>query len=69
MKQPKARKIRLLLVDDHEVVRIGLKTVFEQADGIDVVGEAGTAADAISECNRLHPEVVLMDLRLAGGSG
>ena len=69
MKQATARKIRLLLVDDHEVVRIGLRTVFEQADGIKVVGEAGTAADAVSECNRLHPAVVLMDLRLSGGSG
>jgi DNA-binding NarL/FixJ family response regulator len=69
MTQVKARKIRLLLVDDHEVVRIGLRTVFEQADGIKVVGEAGTAPDAVSECRRLHPDVVLMDLRLGGGSG
>jgi two-component system response regulator DevR len=68
-KRAAPKKIRLLLVDDHEVVRLGLRTLFAKADGIDVVGEAGTAKDAVTEANRLRPKVVLMDLRLPDGSG
>lgn len=61
--------IRLLLVDDHEVLRLGLKALFTDTDDIQVVGEAGTRAAAISEANRLHPDVILMDVRLPDGSG
>ena len=61
--------IRLLLVDDHEVLRLGLKTLFTDTEDIHVVGEAGTRAAAVSEANRLHPDVVLMDVRLPDGSG
>ena len=64
-----AKKIRLLLVDDHEVVRLGLRTLFEKSAGIEVVGEAGTVADALAEAARARPDVVLMDLRLPDGSG
>jgi DNA-binding NarL/FixJ family response regulator len=64
-----ARKIGLLLVDDHEVVRIGLRTLIEKSESIEVIGEAGTVAAAIAEARRLRPEVVLMDLRLSDGSG
>jgi two-component system response regulator DevR len=63
------RKIGLLLVDDHEVVRIGLRTLLEKSESIEVIGEAGTVADAITEARRLRPRVVLMDLRLTDGSG
>ena len=63
------RKIGLLLVDDHEVVRIGLRTLLEKSDSIQVIGEAGTVADAVEEARRLRPQVVLMDLRLSDGSG
>lgn len=63
------KAIRLLLVDDHEVVRVGLRTLFGRAARIQVVGEAGTAADALTEAVRLKPDVVLMDLRLPDGSG
>ena len=61
--------IRLLLVDDHEVVRVGLRTLFGRAPTIDVAGEAGTVAEAIDQARWLRPDVVLMDLRLPDGSG
>ena len=64
-----ARGIRLLLVDDHEVVRLGLRTLFAKTDTIDVIGEAGSVAEATAQANLLRPDVVLMDLRLPDGSG
>jgi DNA-binding NarL/FixJ family response regulator len=54
--------IRVLIVDDHEVVREGLRTFLELQDGIEVVGEAADGEAAISTVERLHPDVVLMDL-------
>jgi two-component system, NarL family, response regulator DevR len=65
----KPAKIRLLLVDDHEVVRLGLRTAFERYGDIDVVGEADTTAAAVAEALRLKPDLILMDLRLPGGGG
>jgi DNA-binding NarL/FixJ family response regulator len=61
--------IRLLLVDDHEVVRAGLRTLLGDIEGIELVGEAATVAEAVSEAARLVPGVILMDLRLPDGSG
>jgi two-component system, NarL family, response regulator DevR len=61
--------IRLMLVDDHEVVRLGLRTLFGQAANIEVVAEAGTVAEAIAEAARAKPDVVLMDMRLPDGTG
>jgi DNA-binding NarL/FixJ family response regulator len=61
--------IRLLLVDDHEVVRAGLRALLGAIDGLEIAGEAGTVAEAIAEAGRLGPQVVLMDLRLPDGSG
>ena len=70
MKPPfETNRIRLLLVDDHEVLRIGLRTLFTEAGAFQVVGEAGTMATAVSEAARLKPQVVLMDVRLPDGSG
>ncbi|NOS83095.1 MAG: response regulator transcription factor [Nitrospira sp.] len=63
------KTVRVLIVDDHEVVRVGLQTVLSRLNGIAVVGEAATASDAIAESCRLQPDVVLMDVRLPGGSG
>jgi two-component system, NarL family, response regulator DevR len=63
------RPIRLLLVDDHEVFLMGLHTLFSRVPSICVVGEARTAATAISEALRLTPDVILMDLRLPDGTG
>lgn len=61
--------IRLLLVDDHEVVRVGLRTLFSAAGHFEIVGEAGTIAAAINESRTHIPDVILMDLRLPDGSG
>lgn len=61
--------IRVLIVDDHEVVRIGLKTLLSHAQGMRVVGEAGTAADAVAAAERTRPHVILMDVRLPDASG
>lgn len=69
MRRHEAKPIRLLLVDDHEVLRLGLRTLFTEAGGFDVVGESGTMADAVMSSSRLKPDVVLMDVRLPDGSG
>jgi len=65
----KAKPIRLLLVDDHEVVRVGLRTVLHNNQGIIVVGEAETKSAAVRAVTRFRPDIVLMDVRLADGSG
>ncbi len=62
-------KQRIVLVDDHEVVRLGLKALLEHHPQFEVVGEAGTAKEAIEQVERHHPDVVLMDIRLPGQSG
>ncbi|WP_405966764.1 response regulator [Streptomyces sp. NBC_00015] len=59
--------VRLLLCDDHAVVRAGLRALLSSADGIDVVGEAGTGEEALALAARLRPDVVLMDLQLDSG--
>jgi DNA-binding NarL/FixJ family response regulator len=59
--------VRLLLCDDHAVVRAGLRALLSVADGIEVVGEAGTGEEALAMAARLHPDVVLMDLQLGDG--
>ncbi len=62
-------KQRIVLVDDHEVVRLGLKALLEHHPQFEVIGEAGTARDAIDMVARLLPDAVLMDIRLPGASG
>jgi two-component system, NarL family, response regulator DevR len=62
-------KQRIVLVDDHEVVRLGLKSLLERHPQFDVVGEAGSAREAVEQVAALKPEVVLMDIRLPGTSG
>ncbi len=69
MSSASTKPIRLLLVDDHEVVRVGLRTVLHNYHGITVVGEAGTKAAAVRAVKRLRPDIVLMDVRLPDGSG
>ncbi len=60
---------RVLLVDDHEVVRLGLRALLERYPHLQVVGEAATAEEAVSEAERKRPDVVVMDVRLPGRSG
>ena len=57
----------VLLCDDHAVVRAGLRALLGSTEGIDVVGEAGSAAEAVAQSSALHPEVVLMELALGDG--
>ena len=63
------KRLRVLLVDDHEVVRVGLRALIERQPGMEVVGEAGTAREAVSQTGRLAPDVVVLDVRLPGSSG
>ena len=69
MNHPESKSIRLLIVDDHKVVRLGLHTLLSRHNGIEVVGEAGTSAAAVEQTSRLKPDVVLMDVRLPDGNG
>ena len=64
-----AGPLRLMLVDDHEVVRSGLKAMLAAVGEVRVVAEAGSVKDAIAEADRTRPDVVIMDVRLDDGSG
>ncbi len=65
----KSKPIRLVLVDDHEVVRIGLCAVLNLTPGMKVVGQGGCMEEAKRLCYRLKPDLVLLDIRLPDGSG
>jgi DNA-binding NarL/FixJ family response regulator len=61
--------VRVLLVDDEELVRFGLRTVLEAAGDFEVVGEAGNGADGVRAARELRPDVVLTDIRMPGMDG
>ena len=61
--------ISVLIVDDHPVVRGGLRVLLEVADGIEVAGEAGDGATALALAEQCHPDVILLDLKLPGMDG
>ncbi|MGW7753998.1 response regulator transcription factor [Streptomyces violaceusniger] len=61
--------IRILVVDDQQLVRMGLRMLFEQAQDIEIQGEADNGAEAVRLAERLTPDVVLMDLRMPGMDG
>ncbi len=63
------RHLRILIVDDHEVVRLGLRTLLDRHPQFTVVDEAGTAREAVQKALQHQPDVVVMDIRLPGGSG
>ena len=63
------RHLRLLLVDDHHIVRLGLRALLGAEPDLEVVGEAGAAAQAIELAERLRPDIILMDVRLPDQSG
>ena len=69
LKRMENEDLRILLVDDHEVVRSGLRALLEDQDDIDVVGEAGTVEEAVRRTGLDSPDVVVMDVRLPDGSG
>ena len=69
MKTPAKKRVRLVLVDDSQVVRMGLRSLLGTEPGIEIVGEAGTVATAVETCARLKPAVVLLDIRLPDGTG
>jgi Response regulator containing a CheY-like receiver domain and an HTH DNA-binding domain len=64
-----ARPLRLLVVDDHEVVRQGLVSLLDRREHFQVVAEAGTAAEAVEMARKFEPDLVVMDVRLPDGSG
>ncbi len=63
------KALRILLVDDHEVVRMGLRMILENIEDVEVLTEAGSAVEAIAACEQYHPNVVVMDIRMPGHSG
>jgi two-component system, NarL family, response regulator DevR len=64
-----SERLRVMLVDDHEVVRGGIKAVLSAQEDISIVAEAGSVAEAVREAARTQPDVIVMDVRLADGSG
>ena len=61
--------MKILLVDDHDIVRLGLMTLLNDREDMEVAGEASTSAEAVREAEKLAPDVVLMDVRLPGEGG
>ncbi len=65
----RSREIRVMIVDDHEIVRRGIAEIVDRSDGLVVVAEAGTVAEALRRAELVRPEVVLIDLQLPDGTG
>ena len=65
----KIRPIRILIVEDHPLVRIGLQNILSQKDNLEVVGEVSTASEALVAALEHQPDIVLLDIRLPDGSG
>jgi len=63
------KKLRVLLVDDHALVRAGIRALLERGELVEVVGEAGDGHEALDLIEKLRPEVVLLDLAMPGASG
>ncbi|MFB9566380.1 MadR family response regulator transcription factor [Saccharopolyspora hordei] len=62
-----SQHVRIVLVDDHAIVRHGLRSILEREDDLQVVGEAATAAEALAVVARTRPHIVLLDLKLSSG--
>ena len=66
---PSAETIRVMIVDDHEIVRRGVSEIIDRADGMEVVAEAGGRAEAVRRAELMRPDVVLVALQLPDGTG
>ena len=62
-------RLKLLLVDDHQIVRAGLRMLFQAEPDMEIVAEVGSGAEAVDAVRRLHPDVVIMDVAMPGMSG
>src|SRR5262245_61107409 len=69
VKKPRTNSVRILLVDDHEVLRRGLRELLESQSGWQVCGEASTGRDAVEKVRQLDPDVVVMDIAMPGLNG
>jgi DNA-binding NarL/FixJ family response regulator len=69
MKKQLVKKIRILLVDDHPIVREGIKSALSKRKNISIVGEAATGEEAMVKARKLSPDVILMDINMPGMSG
>jgi DNA-binding NarL/FixJ family response regulator len=61
--------LRILLVDDHKILLAGIRAILDQSQDFEVIGEAGSGAEAIAVCERRHPDVIVMDIGLPGMNG
>jgi NarL family two-component system response regulator LiaR len=61
--------IRILVVDDHTIVRKGIRALFDEVEGIEIIGEAGDGLEAVAQVEALHPDVILMDLVMPNMDG
>lgn len=66
---PRDRDIRVMIIDDHEIVRRGIAEIVDRAEGLSVVAEAGSVAEAVRRAQLVRPEVLLVDLQLPDGTG
>lgn len=69
MSQRERERIQVVIADDHPVVREGLRSLILTAADMEVVGEAGTGAEAVERAQALQPEIMLLDIRMPGGNG
>src|SRR5262245_22303947 len=67
--RPDFKPLRVMLVDDHEVVRNGLRMMLEATGDVRIVAEAGTVREAVAQAERTKPDAIVMDVRLTDGSG
>jgi two-component system, NarL family, response regulator DevR len=67
--QQGVRDIRVMIIDDHEIVRRGIAEIVDRADGLSVVAEAGSVAEAVRRAELVRPDVLLVDLQLPDGTG